>query len=81
MLELISDGIQEYAKEIALSLSCKSPLDNQLMMENFVLIGEDIFKKAREIYNSLENRKKVIPICNFENEILSYIRWNMQKKN
>lgn len=80
MLELISDGIQEYAKEIALSLSCKSPLDNQLMMENFVLIGEDIFKKAREIYNSLENRKKVIPICNFENEILSYIRWNMQKK-
>lgn len=47
-------------------------------MSSYVVCGSDMFAKAHQFYDDLENREMLLPILNAEFEIISFFRWNAQ---
>ncbi len=47
-------------------------------MSSYVVYGNDMFAKAYEFYDVLENRECLLPVLNTESELVSFFCWNAQ---
>ena len=47
-------------------------------MFSYVVCGSDMFAKAHQFYDDLENRELLLPILNEDHQIISFFRWNAQ---